>query len=103
MPTIDSSCLADMEEVGDGVAEATEEATATRVAASTTGDRMMAASADFQAEVFGDTMTGREEAVVVGMHREAASTTETGIPACHLAWSASARTLCSHRRPEETH
>ena len=31
-------------------------------------------------------MTGRKEAAVVGAEREAALMTETGIPACHLAW-----------------
>ena len=77
-----------MEEVGEGTAEATEEAAVTtaRVAATTTGDLTVAAAAGILAAVHGATMTGRKEAAVVGAEREAALMTETGIPACHLAW-----------------
>ena len=75
-----------MQEVGEGTAEAMEEAAVTtaRVAATTTGD--LTAAADILAAVHGATMTGRKEAAVVGAEREAALMTETGIPACHLAW-----------------
>ena len=72
--------------MGEGTAEATEEAAVTtaRVADTTTGDLTVAA--DILAAVLGATMTGRKEAAVVGAEREAALMTETGIPACHLAW-----------------
>lgn len=68
-----------MEEVGEGTAEATEEAAVTtaRVAATTTGD--LTAAADILAAVHGATMTGRKEAAVVGAEREAALMTETGM------------------------